>query len=548
MKTSVLLVLAAAAGVAQDVGMGVRKGSGTRFEAPYTFDVATPHEKWANPLPGGPIRLLAVPTVQEGRTVVELAQRLSLDLTTVTIDSAWDRNKWTMAFGRDYGARARGDLSLIYSYLEAELTSDKHFDAILLPVNHGWEALSERSRQAIERRLRDGAGLVMLRPLGNLSPLTAEAPARGGYAVVEPEHVPAAAWTRTAEHYITRAIPVESFPFKHLAEYRYTPLADAQVLIKSATGNPTLAVRRFGKGRIAAFGFRNHGMSWMMPLAARLDVSAPQWEYYYALLVRAIIWAADREPAAPPAFDKGLWRLKSFDGAVKQSGKGSPPAFGKLSPGVYFVEQQAESDFRIRAIEIPQPARVDDVRATPEVIAEGATVAVEWKGTPDATVELVDGFDRVIGRAAGNRAATMRAGRPLTHWGFVRVSAGSAAAKAPVKFAASSRQWEDYEVIMPWYGPGGYHPWIPALDEQFRRAGITTLSSAERNFKLIASAGLHDTFGVYFYRNQNYAARKKAYFETKDKKYLTRDGCCKRRISSPSCARSCGSVSARWLH
>jgi hypothetical protein len=78
----------------------------------------------ANPLPGGPIRLLAVPTVDEGRTIVELAQRLSLDLTTVSIDPAWDVNKWTMSFGRDYGVRTeRGDLRLIYSYLEQELTS-----------------------------------------------------------------------------------------------------------------------------------------------------------------------------------------------------------------------------------------------------------------------------------------------------------------------------------------------------------------------------------------------------------------------------------------
>ena len=36
-----------------------------------------------------------------------------------------------MAFGTDYGARAeKGDLKLIYSYLEQELTNDKKFDAI----------------------------------------------------------------------------------------------------------------------------------------------------------------------------------------------------------------------------------------------------------------------------------------------------------------------------------------------------------------------------------------------------------------------------------
>ena len=138
---------------AQEVGMGERRGGARRFEAPYTLEIETPHVKWARPLAGGPIRLLAVPTVSEGRTLIELAQRLSLELTTVTIDPAWDLNKWTMCFGPDYGARAeRGNLRLIYSYLESELTSDKNFDAVLLPLVHGWEGLTAPSREALVRR------------------------------------------------------------------------------------------------------------------------------------------------------------------------------------------------------------------------------------------------------------------------------------------------------------------------------------------------------------------------------------------------------------
>ena len=74
--------------------------------------------------------------MDEGRTVVELRQRLSLDLTTVSIDSAWDVNKWTMSFGQDYGVRAeRGDLRLIYSYLEQELTSRSNAARLRLNVS-----------------------------------------------------------------------------------------------------------------------------------------------------------------------------------------------------------------------------------------------------------------------------------------------------------------------------------------------------------------------------------------------------------------------------
>jgi hypothetical protein len=62
-----LALICAGSACAQDVGMGVRDGSDKRFEAPYTLHVETPHMKWAKPLQGGPIRLLALPTVSEGR-------------------------------------------------------------------------------------------------------------------------------------------------------------------------------------------------------------------------------------------------------------------------------------------------------------------------------------------------------------------------------------------------------------------------------------------------------------------------------------------------
>jgi hypothetical protein len=213
--------------LAQDVGMGARSGSAKRFEEPYTLKIETPHVKWAKPLPGGPLHLLAVPSVHEGRTLVELAERLSLDLTTVSIDQDWDVNKWTMAFGEDYGARAeKGDLKLVYSYLEQELTGPKKFDAILLPLSHGWNALTPASREALKRRVREGCGLVLIRPYADdISPLVPvdlqvpetefEEPKAAGRTEASP-------WRRTQDHYITRAIPVETFSFGDVESFLYT--------------------------------------------------------------------------------------------------------------------------------------------------------------------------------------------------------------------------------------------------------------------------------------------------------------------------------------
>jgi hypothetical protein len=517
------------AAFAQDVGMGQRKGSGKRFEEPYTLAIETPHVKWAKPLAGGPLRLLAVPSVAEGRTLVELAQRLSLDLTTVSIDPDWDVNKWTMSFGEDYGARAeKGDLKLIYSYLEQELTSTKKFDAILLPLHHGWEQLTPAAREALARRVREGCGLVLIRPFASeLSPLAPvdlkpedgelEQPAQPGPSESSP-------WRRTGEHYITRAIPVESFPFGDLSNFVFRAAPDASVLIETESGHPILAVKQFGKGRVVAFGYRNAGLSWRMPLTARGHFVDAYWEYFYAMLCRSLIYAAGREPASAVNWEtaKTAWRLKDAFGHTEQSGHGVRPRFPNLAPGRHFLEQQTAADWNVTALDIAQPDRIGNLETVQGAIAEGQTLAVTWRSPRPARIELVDGLGRVIARQEGSGSVHLTAGRPLTHTGFVRATSGTAAEQIPVEFAASSREWSDYEVMLPWTGPHSYQPWIPAVDNQLRKIGITTLAEPDRNFKLMVSAHLPG-FGIYWYRRDAYLARKAGYAKTKDPRYLVRD-------------------------
>ena len=503
-----------------------------RLEAPYLPAVETPHVPWARPLAGGPIRLLAVPTVREGRTVVELAERLSLDLTTVTIDPSWDLNTWTMAFGRDYGKRAeKGDLRLIYSYLEEELTGNKKFDAILLPVNHGWNRLTPAARAAIERRVREGCGLVLVRPdRAEVSPLTPGP----GVPFAEDEHAALAVpgekavekspWRRVAGHYITRAIPVESFPFGDLENFIYRAEPDATVLVESASGHPVVAARQYGKGRVVAFAYRNNGLSWQMPMSARIHSVNLYWEYFYAMMCRALIWAAQREPAQVSDWSSEgtVWRLKAESGAVKASGHGPRPAAWKLPPGRSFLELQGPADFQVMPVEVAQPDRIGNLRAAPAVISEGDLVEVTWQASRPAAVELIDDFGRVIARGAGSGRVALRAGRPLAHSGQVRATVGTAVEQLEVHFAPSSREWKDYEVILPWTGPYSYQPWIGALDEQFRRIGVTTVAEPDRGFKLIADVYFQG-FGLGSRERGEYLKRKAAFARTGDTRYLTRD-------------------------
>jgi hypothetical protein len=61
---------------------------------------------------------------------------------------------------------------------------------------------------------------------------------------------------------VTRAIPVEAFPFEFLESNAYKAAPDAEVLIQTTAGTPVAAVHTVGKGRVVAFGYRNAGISW----------------------------------------------------------------------------------------------------------------------------------------------------------------------------------------------------------------------------------------------------------------------------------------------
>ena len=284
-------------------------------------------------------------------------------------------------------------------------------------------------------------------------------------------------------------------------------------------------MRQFGKGRVIAFGYRNQGLSWYMPMAARGHFVDPYFEYFYSLLCRSLIYAAGREPAASTDWEKtartGASRTRSA--AVEKSGKGPRPQVPGSQPraGTSWSSRH-RSDWNVTVIDVAQPDKVEQLKTSADVIGEGQTVTVSWQSTKPARIELIDGLGRVIARARGFRIGQLQGWAPADP---LRVCAGDlrhGVEQSPVQFAASSREWNDYEVMLPWFGPKTYQPWIPAVDEQFRKIGITTLADPERNFKIMASAHLPG-FGIYWYRRDAYLKRKADYARTKDTKYLVRE-------------------------
>jgi len=146
----------------------------------------------------------------------------------------------------DHGVRRRlraraekGDLKLVYSYLERELTSDKQFDAILLPLNHGWEQLSAASREALARRVRAGCGLVLIRRLRRTLALTPSdlKPENGELENrCAAERSPRRGAASSIIHHARDSD--REFPIPRSSDFVYRAEPGASVLIQTDSGSP----------------------------------------------------------------------------------------------------------------------------------------------------------------------------------------------------------------------------------------------------------------------------------------------------------------------
>lgn len=194
--------------------------------------------------PGEKLKLFFVPSVKHGREIVEFIRRTGVAYETVTIDRAWDLNKW--GIGDYYDIRASvDDQHIMFDNLEKVLTSEEHFDVLVIPAVNGWSHFTAASREAILRRVDAGAGLVLMRPfhgedkprskeLEELSPLVnlfeegfaVDNNAGEGYPKVRFDLLKSGRWTTAQPHFITSGIPIELLPCEELAYYPYQAAGD----------------------------------------------------------------------------------------------------------------------------------------------------------------------------------------------------------------------------------------------------------------------------------------------------------------------------------
>ena len=337
-RPTLVLCLTLAAFVAantQDTGQGVGGSAFHKNDITYSTSVPTSHVAWASRLPGGPIRGFFIPSVQYGRDMVELMQRVALLPTTVSIDRNWDTNCW--GIGDYYGHEYRGDrddFRVVYGYVEKDLTGPAPFEVILIPGLNGWTRLTRATRDAILRRVQDGAGLVLIHPfvgdvknhpfagderegdkrIWEISPLVGcpdDSLNEGGYPEINRAAVAIGKWEVAKPHFITSGLDTGLLPEGNITGAFYKYQAAGEVLIRSGD-YPILAVKPYGKGRVAAFAYVEDGFlpAGVNPFAgsegepnyfsAGIDpvstgIYWDYWEYYYSLLAKAVVWAAGRE-------------------------------------------------------------------------------------------------------------------------------------------------------------------------------------------------------------------------------------------------------------
>jgi hypothetical protein len=313
-----VLVLASFGLLIQRQESGVGGSAFHKNDITYSTEVVTPHVNWATRLPGGPIKSFFVPSVQYGRDMVELMQRLSLQPTTVSIDRSWDINCW--GIGDYYGHEYRGDrddFQTVYGYVEKDLTGAAPFEVLVIPGLNGWSRMTRATRDAVLRRVQQGAGLVLLHPfvgdvkghpfkgdepagderIWDISPLVGVADDtvnERGYPEINQDALTKGKWEVAQQHFITEGLPLELLPEGNIAGPFYKYRANGGVLIKSGA-YPVVAAKSYGKGRVVALAYTEEGFTPQSVNPVETKIYWDYWEYQYSLLARSILWASGRE-------------------------------------------------------------------------------------------------------------------------------------------------------------------------------------------------------------------------------------------------------------
>jgi len=284
-----------------------------RYDLISSLEAVSPHFPLARPLAGGPVRAFMLTSVAYGREVVEMMQRLDLKVSQLSWDREWGCNTW--GFGDFYGLRGQfTDFVLMQKYLDSSMQGPEQFDALVLYTPLGWNRFSASAREMILKRVKErGEGLLLYFPFpgekgiawpDDLKELSALINSQsdwmdegGGMKYPTEGRTWEKKWVKTKEHPITNGVPLEVLPFAGTEVQQYQAAPGAEVLLATESGEPVLAVKQVGKGRVVTIGARSHSLTPLFRAPEDYPKKLPYrfWEAWYSLANRALLWAAKRE-------------------------------------------------------------------------------------------------------------------------------------------------------------------------------------------------------------------------------------------------------------
>ncbi|CAL1518506.1 beta-galactosidase trimerization domain-containing protein [Chitinophaga sp. MM2321] len=570
---------------------------GGRWDVPYSAGVQTKHIPWGVPLAGGKIKTYAISPVFDGRGIIELSERLDLDYKVTTLGRNPGINRW--GFGDFYNRRnPMGDdgthpNSLVFNYIAADLLYGPEVDLIIWPGLFPWESYPLQIRNAILKRVANGTGLLLIYPASHTTaagqwPVSPLHPTDTGIfrKMNGMEHnkkaflpyLDATKWVTASPHFITRGVALEAFPMGHMGVVP-TQGKKEDVLLRTAKGNPVLAVGTYGKGRVVAMSYAERGLIPMMDNPWETGAQVGYWDYMWSLVARAAVWVAKREPAT---FIKNVTHHTNnltvqLHGVAAQEALTMQvvDAFGKteqdttffitagqeklelpfskyLAGGRHMANLQLKSgqsvhDWYTIAFTTSQVAVIDSIHTerseipTGEEVTATATLHAAQAVSGTLQASLFDNYGRLVDKKDypvtlnGKSKVSIRfqSGNVLTPLGKIdlvlQVDGKEIDHKEKELFFLHPRKWDDYDVTMYHFGPNPVPGTWAAIDNQLKQVHVTTLAaytlenSKHANYKVQAQTRIK---GVESPDNgpdlEYYEAMKKKYLATHDKKVLVR--------------------------
>ncbi len=257
----------------------------------------TPHTKWVVPYARGPVRVLFVTNqAYGGRNPLELRQRSNFQISILHIPGVLND--------------ARPDRQPVvhdFFWTKFQKLLDAECDVVFLATGDleggykDFDNVKDRILRRIKEKVAAGCGLVLLH--GNprwyrlsksrLAWLNELSPLKHGHSGITDR--PARTQVRSA---VSDSFSFASWP--HATTNQVTADAGADVLA-TLSGRPFIATGRYGKGRVAAAYFQVQRInSGILPLfdPEKVTQLGDTHEPVYAFYLKALAWAAGREPLA----------------------------------------------------------------------------------------------------------------------------------------------------------------------------------------------------------------------------------------------------------